>query len=742
MFKQNYVSKKDIHKEFEFLVNSLDHGELRKQQIELSEKIADTINKDENGIFQAGTGIGKSFAYLIPAILSKRNILISTATKQLSSQIANKDLKILKDTIFPSLKYCELQGINNYVCMNKLENCFADELRYPEISMYIGMNRNYDEIKDLPDKDILPQLQDPSYIIKEKDKQRIKDIKFLYKAIDYFDKYEKNEISYKDFIKLGMDCSSNCAKEISVEKSPCFNKNKKCELLEICPYRLLCNEIEESQILVTNHAFVGACLSGASNPDVYPIINNKDLWIADEGHELEQYLIKSFSDEISTKEIREISEKMFYPTFVDKIFRAFGKLSDNFNEIEEFKYYYNSLERSFEVLSDSLKSYAGILKLSKDRNEQVLSEEILKDILLKANNIISDLKFLLEKISDIRLEFKEFLSINLDLDKINRSLLRIIKNNSEKDSYLFWLEYLDNEKQDIVFHSTNIKVGEKLQACIGSLDETKTNYPESEIRREPINLIALSATMKIGSSFKDFKETICADKSKIKYNEYDAGTVFDYKRQGILYIPNNIPDVKTNRDLHFEKFKLETVKLVNSSGGGALILTTTSYEADQIYELLNKLFGSKFNIINYKESNNRDAIIERFRLDRDSVLVGTKGFFQGIDIQGTSLRLVCINKIPFPTPNVITEAKSKIYQQEGKNAFQLTSVVPATQILLQAIGRLIRHTTDNGVVAIMDNRLNEGKFWLKPLIDSIPDFTRTSDFSQVDNFFRKMKQIL
>ena len=265
---------------------------------------------------------------------------------------------------------------------------------------------------------------------------------------------------------------------------------------------------------------------------------------------------------------------------------------------------------------------------------------------------------------------------------------------------------------------------------------------EIDVVPRGINLIALSATMKIGNSFDTFLETIGADKSSIKYDHYDAGTVFDYRSQAMLYIPENIPDLKENRDLHFQKFKYETVKLINSSNGGALVLCTTAHEAEEICEILKKLFEPKIRIIYYQDSKDRNAIIEDFRNDNNSVLVGTRGFFQGIDVQGTSLRLVCINKIPFPTPDIISEAKSKIYQQEGKNPFQLTMVAPATQILLQAVGRLIRHTTDNGVVMIMDNRINENKSWIKPLVNSLPDFYRTSDFNEVDNFFRKMRQIM
>lgn len=741
------ITENQIHKEFEFLTRSIDRGELRKQQIDLSKKIADTINNRKNGIFQAGTGVGKSFAYLIPAILSGRSVVISTATKQLSSQIASKDLKILKDVLFPSLKYSELQGIENYVCMQKVEKCFTDGVKYPEISMFIGIDKHYEDVKDLPPEKMLPQAQSSFYILNEKDKERIRDIKFLYKIMDCYQDYSDGKITYKDFIRVGMDCSSECARRLSCKKSKCFDvkKKSKCEFFDSCPYKKLCEDVAKSQILVTNHAFIGTCLSGSNGGTSHEVIRNRDLWIADEGHELEQYLIKCFSEEISTKDLRDLLKRISDPNGKDKIFKLIDK-NLNYDDANKFKYQYNSFEKDLETIIDSLKGYSAMFRMSEDHNEQILAENISDEIISRMNQIKLYYDDICKQISDsdnnVDTQVRDTILSYIDFDELYRTIVKSSQHKNKKNSYLFYLEYLNNENQDVIFHITNIKVGEQLQACIGMLNPEKCNNSEFEINPEKVNLITLSATMKIGETFDDFKDIISADKSIVDYDTYDAGTVFNYKQQGILYVPENIPDLKKDRELHFKKFQMETVKLINSSNGGALVLTTTSYEADQMYELLNKLFGSKFNIFNYKESSNKDAIIERFRLDRNSVLVGTKGFFQGIDVQGTSLRLVCINKIPFPTPTVVSEAKSKIYQGEGKNAFQLTSVIPATQTLLQAIGRLIRHTTDNGVIAIMDNRLNENKFWLKPLIDSIPDFYRTSDFNQIDNFFRKMKQIM
>lgn len=735
------VRRETVHKEFEVLVECLDHGETRQQQLDLADQITDCINKNQNGVYQAGTGVGKSFAYLIPAILSGRKMFISTATKQLSSQIAEKDLKTLRDTIFPDLSFIEIQGMGNYLCPKRFNNYFNDEERSAEINLYIGKDRTYDEVKDLPDGELLPHLKN---FIQEKtpeDEVRIKDIKFLYKVKDLMNKYNNQEVNAETVYKFSLDCSNKCADKINVDTAYCA-RQKNCEFANSgrCPYNQLMNEIEMSQIIVTNHAFVASLLV-SPNPNL-EFFKDRDLWIADEGHELENYLIKSFSKSISTSELKSFSDKLFSDSTKNKIFNKIK--SSNLNRL------YYDLEQNLHNLQESLKDCAVSCGLNidcEDKDEKLLTEV---NVLQIRNLIFQTKKATDEVIREIADEdFKSVEPIIDELSKLYKSLTGILKyfgGKNKSTSYIHYLEIIKSKKEliddNIILHSTNIKVGDYLQACLGALDPKVMEKNEIDVVPRNINLIALSATMKIGNSFDTFLETIGADKSNIKYNYYDAGTVFNYRSQAILYIPENIPDLKENRDLHFQKFKYETVKLINSSNGGALVLCTTAHEAEEICAILKQLFEPKIRIIYYQDSKDRNAIIEDFRNDNNSVLVGTRGFFQGIDIQGTSLRLVCINKIPFPTPDIISEAKSKIYQQEGKNSFQLTMVAPATQILLQAVGRLIRHTTDNGVVMIMDNRISENKFWLKPLINSLPDFYRTSDFNEVDNFFRKMRQIL
>lgn len=736
-----FIKDSELEREFDDLISSLERGEMREQQINLSKQIAICLNRHENGIYQAGTGIGKSFAYLIPAILSERKMVISTATKQLSSQIANKDLKILKDVLFPNLKYQEVQGAGNYICTKNFDKFFFSDEKNPEINLYIGVDKTYDEVKDLPDEEILPELKVNGFA-RDKFKQRIKDIKFLYYIKDQWDKLEKQEITQEEFRKMSLDCSASCLREISCEHSKCIEKKTgMCEFLKnkTCPYRQLMNNLDEQDIVVTNHAYVGANIGISNNNSLF---RGRDLWIADEGHELEQYLVKSFSNEISTRTLRKLYDKLFYPGIEQKLFKAIQDSFD-YGTFEDFKNNYKILDKEILNLIDTLRSYSNMMNLSEENKDKELPESVFVGLKSIIKTISEKSKSLLENMIVVYAESKQISDAYYELASAEVEISDI--SFEGRDSYIFWLEFRKGQlesENDVVLHATNIKVGEKLQAFLGSLDVSKVRNKNIEINENEINLITLSATMKIGQSFEEFKNLISADKSKKKYNTYDAGTVFDYNSQGILYIPSDIPDVKNDREVHFKKFAYETVRLINSSNGGALVLCTTSAEADQIYELLEKLFGNKLHIFNYKESRNKDVIVEKFREDRDSVLVGTRGFFQGIDVQGVSLRLVCINKIPFPTPNCVSEAKSRLYQSEGKNAFRLTSIVPATQTLLQATGRLIRHTTDNGVVMIMDNRINQAPGWLIPLITSIPDFYRTNKFEDVDEFFRKMKQIL
>lgn len=467
-------------------------------------------------------------------------------------------------------------------------------------------------------------------------------------------------------------------------------------------------------------------------------MGERSIWIADEAHDLEESLIEAFSPPISINDIKDYIDVIFNPMVEVKLMKALSnneamvsfKVSSNkFNDLKD------DLQNLIKLISDKSKSY----NLGDNPGQSQKSEIDFTEFEPVFNSIADKTRILNKALVYTADNGDEVSTAYYAISELNTTVQQIKVAFECNDIYLFWLEHIRNwdTTEDIKFNATTLKVGEQLQAVLGNLDITKS---ELDTNISPIKMLTVSATLKMNGRFDEFKDIMGNDIAVSKFESYDAGTVFDYKKQGLLYIPNDCPSVKNERELHLKYFKDEVCKLIEASNGGALILTTTSYEARDLHNYLKLNFKGKYKIISYEDSSNKIKLVEEFKNDRNSILIGTRGFFQGIDVPGDSLRLVCINKIPFPTPDLISKAKGEILKSEGKSDFNLLSVYPATQTMLQAIGRLIRHTSDKGVIAIFDDRLTSGLRWIQPIVRSLPNFTRTQSLEDVKDFFDNLQR--
>ena len=498
------------------------------------------------------------------------------------------------------------------------------------------------------------------------------------------------------------------------------------------------DDVEKSQIVVTNHAYVASSIINLVKSQRMSKMGVRNVWVADEAHDLEESLIEAFSPPISINDIKEYIDVIFNPMVEVKLMKELSKneaiipFRVSSNKFENLK---EDLENLINLISDKSKDYNlgdGIGQNQKCEINFTEFEPIFSAIADKTKVLNKALSFTADNGDEVS-------TIYYAISELNTIVQQIKTAFRYNNIYLFWLEHIRNwnDIEDIKFNATTLKVGEQLQAVLGNLDPSKS---ELDSNISPIKMLAVSATLKMNGRFDEFKDLLGNDVAISKYESYDAGTVFDYKKQGLLYIPYDCPSVKNDRDTHLQFFKDEVCKLIEHSNGGALILTTTSYEARELHNHLKLNFKNKYKIISYEDSTNKIKLIEEFKDDKNSILIGTRGFFQGIDVPGDSLRLVCINKIPFPTPDLISKAKGEILKSEGKNDFNLLSIYPATQTMLQAIGRLIRHTSDKGVIAIFDDRLTSGLRWIQPIVRSLPEFTRTQSLKDVKEFFNKMQR--
>lgn len=714
------------------LIENIPNGEVRPQQIVMITEMSCDINDTCDGLIQAGTGVGKSIAYLIPAIISGKKCFISTSTKQLTSQLTEKDLPLLKKYLFPDLEFSGLQSLSNFICPRKLI-ALRDEAGKGEASFV--MTRGKEELQSVK------------------------------KALTFYESYINGNLTQDELTidRMGCNCDSfQCA------GSTC-TRNCKFEGKEMCPVNRIVGKVMRSQIVVTNHAYISNMLVRASKEESKDlgILKGRALWICDEAHDLENYLEKAFSTEIS------------YDTIDLNYMQKLQKYYDSDALVATFKNEYNKYHATmmksnnipdeiiYKSSNDLVNDVASIYRIAYSvrelldrykRDAEFYLEDLNKG---KTKNLIKnaeqEIKFTERDMKDIKsgieglslikpkletldcVEVKYIPTIRKILNELLESLkvLNLAYNNEE--DYISYYNYmLGNNNVLFTLSSTYLKLGDALQSALGYLDLEKSNL--TTVNNNKINIIGVSATLCIGNEFKDTADKFGMDKLKgISCYSEDVGTVFDYEKQGLLYAPRDIPDVKTHREEQFTYFKSNVVRLIDASKGGALILCTTNSETKQTAEYLSQIYSGKYNVLSSSldtwKNKSKNDMVKAFRDDENSILVGTRGFFQGLDVQGDSLRLLCLNKLPFGSPGVVSKRKMEIATSKGQDGYRVTAIVPTTMLLLQAIGRLIRHTEDRGVVAIFDNRLYGGKSWLSPLINSIPPFKVVDDVTDVEDFF-------
>lgn len=709
------------------LIKKIPNGELRPQQLELIHRMSNVIETEDDGLLQAGTGVGKSISYLIPAIISGKKCFVTTSTKQLTSQLTDKDLPLLKEYLFPDLQYSGLQSLSNYICIKK----------------YLDM---FEEIQENPGL---------------YEKTRPDDLKSVMIIKPYYEKYLLGNIKPVDFTleSTGCECeSAQCSGAGCIRG--CKFKNK-----SICPVYRLCQQIMASDVVVTNHAYVSKMLVGASKDKAKELglLKGRPLWICDEAHDLEGYLENAFSTKLEAgvlkyvyiPKLKKYLETMVMQETFNNTFKEYDtKLKEsNIPVDDECRYH------SYEQLANDVRSIGLVIgrilkvmdryrfdaeneiesKTSVEREfefDDSDNEEISKciDILLK-------IQIRLETLTSVNVKYVPTIR-NIVSDLAN-ALEIFYKSSGNKESYVTYYDYMaprhDND-DPFSISSTFLQSGEALQAALGCLDLEKSELVT--VNKNKINMIGVSATLCVGGSFRDTAEKLGMTKLKDMHCQCtDVGTVFDYQKQGLMYIPQGIPDVKKNRTEHFDYFKKSIKELIKISHGGALILCTTIKETTETYHYLLEEFGGTYTVLSAEDKRwkTKNDLVKAFRDDENSILIGTRGFFQGLDVQGDSLRLLCLNKLPFGNPGVVSKRKGEIAKSKGLDDFRITAIVPTTMMLLQAVGRLIRHTSDKGVIALYDNRLYTGSYWISPLTMSLPPFRTTTDLKDVEEFFTENK---
>jgi ATP-dependent DNA helicase DinG len=639
-------------------------GQSRSGQHEMARQVARAIETGDHLLVQAGTGTGKSLAYLVPLIAhsleSNKPALVSTATLALQTQIVGRDLPRLLESLKPALdrpvKIALVKGRANYVCRHKLEGGFPSE--EPSEGQLFSLG------EDTSVPHFAAAVGGPS-------SQLGKEVVRLREWA------EQTTTGDRDELLPGV--TDRAWRQVSVTSMECLG-SQKCPLAEECFSELARHNATEADVVVTNHAMLAV-----SAFEGLAVLPEYDVVVVDEAHELQDRVTGAVSGQLSVAMVHAAASGARKHTgiTVDALNTAAanlevalagvpsGLLPNGLND-EQLDCVDQLREACRAALSDS----KGDSNTTADGGRQLARSRLL-----------------------VILELCE----RLVAARENREVVWFSRHSTFDPQQGY---SAPDETAPALVNIAPLSVAGRLREGLFAGH----------------TVVLTSATLAIGSAFEPAAGGLgLVGEGAPSWTGVDVGSPFDYPRQGILYVAGHLP--KPGRGTSPEALD-ELESLIRASGGGALCLFSSRRAAEEAADALRTRLD--VSILCQGEST-MTALVKQFADEPDTCLFGTMSLWQGVDVPGGSCRLVVIDRIPFPRPDdPLMTARSRAVAQAGGNGFMSVSATHAAIRLAQGAGRLIRSTNDKGVVAVLDSRLSTERYggFLRA---ALPPFWPTTD---------------
>lgn len=670
--------------------------EVRPSQIDLCLSVASAFNSSKIGVFEAGTGVGKSFAYLLPAMLwaldNQDRVVVSTGTINLQQQLIEKDIPMAQKILGRPIKSVLLKGRQNYVCKRRLSEALSEAK--------IEKDLFEDETEELEKIDQWSQT-----------------------TIDG----SRSDISFMPKEALWA--------RISSESDACMGM--RCAFHETCFVMRVRKEAASASLLVVNHhllfADLEARMMGAGYDDTAVLPPFHHI-VFDEAHAMEDAATSFFSEYFTRfKLLKQLS--ILYRVRRNSIgghLIALGRLSagdthvqNALQAIQEAKESFSQVEdEALLILGDTFSwrlaektekdAYGLILALEELRKKISIVTSLVRDVIEDISDedqnetIVWESKFVLR-----RLEFIGTLCLNFSEWKDRKEQIYWIeKNRLSSRSARFG-------DRDGMWYPRFVQT----PLSVASMMQTGVFEPFRTV-------VCTSATLRIAENFYYWMHRTgvsLLDEDRVLSGVYDSP--FPYKSQVLFAIPNDAPLPEASG---FQSY-IETaiVSLLQASGGHALVLFTSYESLRQACDVARKALAPLGLTILKQGDDDRTRLLDTFREDSSSVLFATDSFWEGVDAPGDALLHVIIVKLPFRVPNdPVHSARSEAIEKKGGNSFMELSVPEAVVRFRQGFGRLMRRKTDRGVVTVLDRRLlvkKYGSIFLASVPETVQSFAPLSD---------------
>jgi ATP-dependent DNA helicase DinG len=631
------------------IATALPGFEAREGQVRMARLIQRGFLENVHTIVEAGTGVGKSLAYLVPALRAGARVVVSTGTIALQEQLVRKDIPLVTKALGIDARVVLLKGRNHYLCKAKFEKESGARLIAPSLALerlWAWAERT--ETGDRAELDFTPRSE--------------------------------------DWETLDAD-ADDCVGEYCTRFADCFFFARR-------------DAARFADVVVVNHAlFFLDLVSGGALLPAY------DFVILDEAHQAEKYATAALTATLSPVSVNRMKRKLHrtyaVPASHDaELDEGMRRLQQTLARVPGDKYPIAANEGVFEVLP--------VLRESFYRLENWIHAN-WKDGLRKPIDNESEA----ERRRDLAL--RSVAAHVATVDRIESAAQQATSGALPADEIdaVAWVERGDG--------------GERYE--VNAAPFSVADFLRATLFARTRSVVLTSATISTAGSFEFLKSSLGVDDAQ----QLVAPSPFDYAKQARLYVA---PPSLNPKAVDFARRAAPLIEeILDRSGGRAFVLFTSYARLREVYALLRDRLAFP---VKMQGDLPRTALLDWFRTTRHAVLFATGTFWEGIDVVGDALSCVVIDRLPFPSPaEPLVAARIAALEAKGRSGFEHYMIPSAIVRLKQGFGRLIRSTTDRGVVALLDGRATSMRYGAT-IVDALPPATRITDLRALDDLFREV----
>lgn len=646
----------------------------RESQFDMAMIIDEALNEKKHAVIEAGTGTGKSFAYLAPIVMHlmkdrSKKAVITTSTITLEKQLYDKDIPVILKALKADLNVAILYGKKNYLCIRKYRESFGirpsliDSEGYKKFDEWVR-RESYPTRSDVPSKDIYQKLA-----------------------------------------------------PLLLDETDCSGKH--CPLYDECYFYRARRKALNADLVVTNHHLM---LLDAKNRmenetpfDEDAVLPGYAYGVIDEAHHIESEATEALSEKYNYRSLIDLLNDLLKKQKRFSSLSAFEALAQF--EKPEKKNFFKRVKAEISEIKERAESYdkliTPIISSCPGRDEVLFDSDFynrFRNQLMDGELLADEIATLVFEIAD---EYVEEAKESPAYDYISKAASSLSCCSDTLRSFIRFNDFKEKISYASIIESDHYEIKIAPMTIGPILSQVLLSHLDT--------LIYSSATLSVNNDFKYFEARSGLKEENDRVLKGIYKSPFDYGRSLMFLLPQDGKGYANDRAPEYIEYVLDAIEsAIKASSGGALVLFTSRVMLEEVYRRAKEDL-SDYELLVQDGKTSKNVLLNRFKNSRDSSLFATSSFWEGVDVPGDTLRLLIIVKLPFETPSApILRARVDNMKKDGDNPFMSIYLPETTIKLKQGIGRLIRSENDKGVVLILDNRILS-KSYGRVMLSSLPE---------------------